>query len=142
MRNKCANCAKKLMKHIWILISWLINAVCGFVSFIYRNDTEKTAKVILIEKILISLSNLLAILDVPICCKVTTNTTNTTNITNTTNTTKKDPIEEGKNLLSLISNSKHILELLKESAANGNEDADNLLKNLNSAGQAMINNIK
>ena len=130
MRNKCANCAKKLMKHIWILISWLINAVCGFVSFIYRNDTEKTAKVILIEKILISLSNLLAILDVSICCKVTTNTTN------------KDPIEEGKNLLSLISNSKHILELLKESAANGNEDADNLLKNLNSAGQAMINNIK
>ena len=130
MRNKCANCSKKLMKHIWILISWLINAVCGFVSFIYRNDTEKTAKVILIEKILISLSNLLAILDVPICCKVTTNTTN------------KDPIEEGKNLLSLISNSKHILELLKESAANGNEDADNLLKYLNSAGQAMINNIK
>ena len=130
MRNKCANCAKKLMKHIWILISWLINAVCGFVLFIYRNDTEKTAKAILIEKILISLPNLLAILDVPICCKVTTNTTN------------KDPIEEGKNLLSLISNSKHILELLKESAANGNEDADNLLKYLNSAGQAMINNIK
>jgi hypothetical protein len=118
------------MKHIWILISWLINAVCGFVLFIYRNDTEKTAKAILIEKIVISLPNLLAILDVPICCKVTTNTTN------------KDPIEEGKNLLSLISNSKHILELLKESAANGNEDADNLLKNLNSAGQAMINNIK
>jgi hypothetical protein len=130
MRNKCANCAKKLMEHIWILISWLINAVCGFVLFIYRNDTEKTAKAILIEKIVISLPNLLAILDVPICCKVTTNTTN------------KDPIEEGKNLLSLISNSKHILELLKESAANGNEDADNLLKNLNSAGQAMINNIK
>jgi hypothetical protein len=89
------------MEHIWILISWLINAVCGFVLFIYRNDTEKTAKAILIEKILISLPNLLAILDVPICCKVTTNTTN------------KDPIEEGKNLLSLISNSKHILELLK-----------------------------
>jgi hypothetical protein len=130
MRNKCANCAKKLMKHIWILISWLINAVCGFVSFIYRNDTEKTAKVILIEKILISLSNLLAILDVPICCKVTTNTTN------------KDPIEEGKNLLSLISDSKKNLELLKELAANGNKEAEKLLKYLNSAGQAMINNIK
>ena len=142
MRNKCANCAKKLMEHIWILISWLINAVCGFVSFIYRNDTEKTAKVILIEKILISLSNLLAILDVPICCKVTTNTTNTTNITNTTNTTKKDPIEEGKNLLSLISDSKRNLELLKELAANGNKEAEKLLKYLNSAGQAMINNIK
>jgi hypothetical protein len=130
MRNKCANCAKKLMKHIWILISWLINAVCGFVSFIYRNDTEKTAKVILIEKILISLSNLLAILDVPICCKVTTNTTN------------KDPIEEGKNLLSLISDSKRNLELLKELAANGSEDAEKLLDNLNLTGQAMINNIK
>ena len=136
MRNKCANCAKKLMKHIWILISWLINAVCGFVSFIYRNDTEKTAKVILIEKILISLSNLLAILDVPICCKVTTNTTNTTN------TTKKDSIEEGKNLLSLISDSKRNLELLKELAANGSEDAEKLLDNLNLTGQAMINNIK
>ena len=130
MRNKCANCAKKLMKHIWILISWLINAVCGFVLFIYRNDTEKTAKAILIEKILISLPNLLAILDVPICCKVTTNTTN------------KDPIEEGKNLLSLISDSKRNLELLKELAANGNKEAEKLLKYLNSAGQAMINNIK
>ena len=125
MWNKCANCAKKLMEHIWILISWLINAVCGFVSFIYRNDTEKTAKAILIEKILISLPNLLAILDVPICCKVTTNTTN------------KDPIEEGKNLLSLISDSKRNLELLKELA-----DAEKLLDNLNLAGQAMINNIK
>ena len=41
MRNKCANYAKKIVEHIWILISGLISAVCGFVSFIYRNDTEK-----------------------------------------------------------------------------------------------------
>ena len=77
---------QKMMEHIWILISWLINAVCGFVSFKYRNDTEKTAKIIFIEKILDSLPNLLAILDVPICYKVTTNTTD------------KDPIEKGKQL--------------------------------------------
>ena len=65
----------------------------------------------------------------PICCKVTTNTTN------------KDPIEEGKNLLSLISDSEQNLESLKELAANGNKDAENLLQNLNSAGKAMINNL-
>ena len=129
MGNKWANCAKKLVEHIWILISCLINAVCGFVSFIYINETEKTAMVILIEKNLISLSNLLAILDAPICRKLTTNTTN------------KDPIEEGKNLLSLISDSEQNLESLKELAANGNKDTENLLQNLNSAGQAMINNL-
>jgi hypothetical protein len=66
----------------------------------------------------------------------------TTNTTNTTNTTKKDSIEEGKNLLSLISDSKRNLELLKELAANGSEDAEKLLDNLNLTGQAMINNIK
>ena len=59
----------------------------------------------------------------------------------TTNTTNKDPIEEGKNLLSLISDSEQNLESLKELAANGNKDAENLLQNLNSAGQAMINNL-
>ena len=122
MRDRCANCAKKLVKHIWILISWLINVVCGFVSFIYRNDTEKTAMAILIEKILISLPNLLAILDATICCN-------------------KDPIEEGKNLLSLISASKENLELLKELANKGNKDANKLICNLNSAGQDMINNL-
>ena len=119
MRNKCANCAKKLVEHIWILISWLINAVCGFVS----------AMVILIEKLLISLSNLLAILDVPICCKVTTNTTN------------KDPIEEGKKLLNRIYASDNYFVKLKELAAKGNKDAEELLKKLNLAGQTMINNL-
>ena len=119
MRNKCANCAKKLVEHIWILISWLINAVCGFVS----------AMVILIEKLLISLSNLLAILDVPICCKVTTNTTN------------KDPIEEGKKLLNRIYASDNYFVKLKELAAKGNKDGEELLKKLNLAGQAMINNL-
>ena len=69
-----------------------INAVCGFVS----------AMVILIEKLLISLSNLLAILDVPICCKVTTNTTN------------KDPIEEGKKLLNRIYASDNYFVKLKK----------------------------
>ena len=78
---------------------------------------------------MISLSNLLAILDAPICCKVTTNTTN------------NDPIEEGKKLLKLIYASDVIFKILKELAANGNKYAENLLKNLNSAGQAMINNL-
>ena len=96
-----------------------INAVCGFVS----------AMVILIEKLLISLSNLLAILDVPICCKVTTNTTN------------KDPIEEGKKLLNRIYASDNYFVKLKELAAKGNKDAEELLKKLNLAGQAMINNL-
>ena len=95
----------------------------------YRNDTKKIPTIILIEKILIPLSNLLAILDVPICYKVSINTTN------------KDPIEEGKNLLNLINVSDDTFEKLKELAANGNKDAEALLKNLNSAGQAMINNL-
>ena len=69
------------------LISWLINVVFGIVSFKYRKDTEKTAIIILIEKLLISLSNLLAFLNAPICCKIAINITNTTNKTNTTNTT-------------------------------------------------------
>ena len=129
MTNKCANCGKKLVKHIWILISWLINTVCGIVSFKYRNDTKKSAKIIFIEKLLVSLPNLLAILDVPICCKVTTNTTD------------KDPIEEGKKLLNLINTSVDNCGKLKELAANGNKDAEELLKNLNSAGQTMINNL-
>ena len=51
MRNKCVNCAKKLVEHIWLLISWFINAVCGIISFNYRNDSEKTATIILIEKL-------------------------------------------------------------------------------------------
>ena len=118
-----------MMEHIWILISWLINAVCGFVSFKYWNDTEKTAKIIFIKKLLISLPNLLAILNIPICCKVTTNTID------------KDPIEEGKKLLSLINASVDFCEKLKELAANGNKDVEELLKNLNSAGQTMINNL-
>ena len=108
---------KKLVEHIWILVSWLINSVCGFVSFVFRNDTKKIPTIILIEKILISLSNLLAILDVPICCKVSINTTN------------KDPIEEGKNLLNLINVSDDTFGKLKELVTNGNKDAENLLEN-------------
>ncbi len=43
---------------------------CGFVLFKYRKETEKTAIIIVIEKLLISLSNLLAVLNVPICCEI------------------------------------------------------------------------
>ena len=129
MRNKCANCAKKLLVHIWILISWLINAVCGIVLFKYRNDSEKTAITILKEKLLISLSNLLAILNVQICCKMSNNMTN------------NDSIEEGKNLLNLINSSDIIFEKLKGLAANGNQEAKNLLESLNSAGLTMVNNL-
>ena len=57
------------------------------------------------------------------------------------NTTNKDLIEEGKKILSLIKLSDDIFEELKELAANGNKDAEDLLKNLNSAGQNMINNL-
>ena len=129
MRNKCANSAKKLLVHIWILISWLINAVCGIVLFKYRNDSEKTAITILKEKLLISLSNLLAILNVQICCKMPNNMTN------------NDSIEEGKNLLNLINSSDIIFEKLKGLAANGNQEAKNLLESLNSAGLTMVNNL-
>ena len=129
MRNKCANCAKKLLEHIWILISWLINAVCGVVLVKYRNDTEKTAITILIAKLLISLSNLLAILNVPICCKMTNNITN------------NDSIEEGKILLNLITSSDKIFEKLKGLADNGNQEERNLLESLNSVGSTMVNNL-
>ena len=55
------------------------------------------------------------------------------------NTTNKDLIEEGKKILSLIKLSDDTFEELKELASNGNKDAEDLLKNLNSAGQNMIN---
>lgn len=129
MRNKCVNCAKKLLEHIWLLISWFINAVCGIISFNYRNDSEKTATIIFVEKLLISLSNLFAMLNVPICCKKAINIKN------------EDPIEEGKKLLSLMNVSEDIINKLRELAANKNKDAEELLKNLNSAGQTMINKL-
>ena len=93
----------------------------------YRNGTEKTAIIILIEKILISLSNFLAILEAPICCKIDINTTN------------KNPFEEGKKILNLIQSSGYIFKELKGLAANGNKNVEDLLKNLHSAGQNMIN---
>ena len=117
------------MEHIWLLISWFINAVCGIISFNYRNDSEKTATIILIEKLLISLSNLFAMLNVPICCKKTINIKN------------EDPIEEGKKLLNLMNVSEDIINKLRELAANKNKDAEELLKNLNLAGQTMINKL-
>ena len=119
MRNKFDNCAITFVEHIWLLISWITNVVCGFVSFKYRNDSEKTATIILIEKLLISLSNLFAKLNVPICCKKAINIKN------------EDPIEEGKKLLNLMKVSGDTFEKLKELAANGNKDAEDLLKNLN-----------
>ena len=105
------------MEHIWLLISWFINAVCGNISFNYRNDSEKTATIILIEKLLISLSNLFAMLNVPICCKKAINIKN------------EDPIEEGKKLLNLMNVSEDIINKLRELAANKNKDAEELLKN-------------
>jgi predicted DNA-binding antitoxin AbrB/MazE fold protein len=57
------------------------------------------------------------------------------------NTTNKDLIEEGKKILSLIKLSDDTFEELKELASNGNKDAEDLLKNLNSAGQNKINNL-
>jgi predicted DNA-binding antitoxin AbrB/MazE fold protein len=57
------------------------------------------------------------------------------------NTTNKDLIEEGKKILSLIKLSDDTFEELKELASNGNKDAEDLLKNLNSSGQNMINNL-
>ena len=56
-------------------------------------------------------------------------------------TTYKYPIEEDKKLLSLINVSGDTFEKLKELAANGNKDTEDILKNLNSAGQTMINNL-
>ena len=117
------------MEHICILISWLINSICGFASFMYTNDIEKTAAIILKEKLLISLSNLLAVLNVPICCIMAINTTN------------KGLIEEGKKLLNLFNVFGDTFENLKDLAAIGNKDAEDLLKNFNSEGQAMINNL-
>ena len=55
------------------------------------------------------------------------------------NTTNKDLIEEGKKILSLIKLSDDTFEELKELASNGNKDAEDLLKNLNTEGQNMIN---
>ncbi len=83
----------------------------GFVLFKYRKDTQKTGIIIFIEKLLISLSNLLAVLNVPICCEIEMNTTN------------NDPIEEGKKLLRLINLSGDTFKKLKELAANENKDA-------------------
>ena len=68
-------------------------------------------------------------LNVPICCKMTINTTNS------------DPMEEGKKLLNLINVSGDTFVILKELAADGNKDEEDLLKNLNSSGQTMINNL-
>ena len=75
------------MEYIWILISWFISAICGFASFIYRKNSEKAAIIIFIEKILISLTNPLAILKVPICCKMKEDTKS------------QDPIEDCKKLI-------------------------------------------
>ena len=127
MKNNCANCGKKIVEHIWILISWLISVICGFVSFIYRKDSEKTAIIIFIDKILTSLTDLLSILKVPICCKMKEDTKS------------QDPIEDCKKLIGNISVSNEIIEKLKQLAANGNQDAKDLLKNLKTAGQNMIN---
>ena len=68
------------------------------------------------EKLLISLSNLFAMLNVPICCKKAINIKN------------EDPIEEGKKLLNLMNVSEKIINKLRELAANKNKDAEELLK--------------
>lgn len=68
-------------------------------------------------------------LNVPICCKKAINIKN------------EDPIEEGKKLLNLMNVSEDILNKLRELAANKNKDAEELLKNLNLAGQTMINKL-
>ena len=68
-------------------------------------------------------------LNVPICCKKAINIKN------------EDPIEEGKKLLNLMNVSEDIINKLRELAANKNKDAEELLKNLNSAGQTMINKL-
>ena len=50
-------------------------------------------------------------------------------------------MEEGKKLLNLINVSGDTFVILKELAADGNKDEEDLLKNLNSSGQTMINNL-
>ena len=127
MRNKLVNCTRKFVEHIWLLISWIINLVFGLVSFFCRNDTRKIAIVTLIEKALISVLNFLAILDVPICFKFIIN---------------KDPIEDCQKLLKHIYSSELYFDTLKELAVNGNKEAEDLINNLNSAGQNITNNLK
>ena len=68
-------------------------------------------------------------LNVPICCKKAINIKN------------EDPIEAGKKLLNLMNVSEDIINKLRELAANKNKDAEELLKNLNLAGQTMINKL-
>ena len=63
---------------------------------------------------MISLSNLLVVLNAPICCKIAINITN------------KDPIEEGKKILKLTNLSGEIFEKIKELAVNGNKDTEEL----------------
>ena len=60
---------------------------------------------------------------------------------NDNNTTNKGLIEEGKKLLNLFNVFGDTFENLKDLAAIGNKDAEDLLKNINSDGQAMINNL-
>ena len=68
-------------------------------------------------------------LNVPICCKKAINIKN------------EDPIEAGKKLLNLMNVSEDIINKLRELAANKNKDAEELLKNLNLAGQTIINKL-
>ncbi len=57
------------------------------------------------------------------------------------NITNNDSIEEGKKLLRLINLSGNTFKKLKELATNENKDAEDLLKNIKSEGQTMINNL-
>ena len=63
---------------------------------------------------MIFLSNLLAVLNAPICGKIAINITN------------KDPIGEGKKILKLTNLSGEIFEKIKELAVNGNKDTEEL----------------
>ena len=52
-----------------------------------------------------------------------------------------DPIDAGNNLYNSISKSPTIIEGLKKLRSNGNEKADELLKNIKREGQILVNSI-
>ena len=131
----CKDFKKNMKENILVLTVCLITLAFSPVLYRYRNDKEKYALTSFIQNILVALFTFFVVFKVFCFCKKEEKKAEEPK------ENANDPIDEGNHFYNLLSKSSSLIEGLKKSSSEGNEKANELIKNIKREGQNLVNSI-
>ena len=131
----CKDFKKNMKENILVLTVCLITLAFSPVLYRYRNDKEKYALTSFIQNILVALFTFFVVFKVFCFCKKEEKKVEEPK------KNANDPIVAGNQLYYLLSKSSSLIEGLKKSSSEGNEKANELIKNIKREGQNLVNSI-